>query len=213
MGVASAHETLEILDRIERAGAGALDTGELVALLLGIALDELAPSAVGELHAVLDDVEGRSFALSREARARVLALRELQARSLAERIRCEGSLEHSALVREFVQARLCGVADEVFACLFLDRSLRLIAFEELFRGGFDPTTAQLRRVARRALAHDAAALISVRRDPWCRVEADDAERHCAAVLVAALALVDVRVLDHVVVGRDRCVSFAQCGLL
>ena len=202
----------DTVGRIEREGAGALASYQLLALL-GIVLDGPSRSASGLLHAVLDDPEGRCFALAREGRARVLAFRELHARCLSSRLRRADALEDSAAMREFVRARLRDVSNEVFAGVFLDGHLRLLAMERFFDGSFDGSTAQAGSLARRALRLDAVAIVTVEYRPSGYPEPGEDERALVRALFHALALVDVRLLDHLYVGRDQCVSFAECGFL
>ena len=148
--------------RIERAGPQALASHELLALL-GIGLDGPALTAAGGLRGVLDNPEGG--ALTRDDRTRVLALRELHTRWLETRLRRNGPLNRPELVESFLQTRLRGYSHEVFACLFLDQRLHLIAFETLFRGTVNGATVHKREVARRALRHNASALIAVHNHP------------------------------------------------
>ena len=101
----------------------------------------------------------------------------------------------------------------MFACLFLDNRHRLIRFEELFRGTIDGASVHPREVVRQALAHNAAALILAHNHPSGVAEPSGADRQITRRLVDALALVDVRVLDHLVVGRGEAFSFAEQGLL
>jgi DNA repair protein RadC len=101
---------------------------------------------------------------------------------------------------------------EVFACLFLDTRHRVIAFEELFRGTIDGASVHPRELVRRALEHNAAAVILAHNHPSGVAEPSAADRQITTRLKDALALVDVRVLDHCVVG-DEIVSFAERGLL
>ena len=204
------HDEAEAVARIERAGARALASHELLALL-GIALDGPALAAAGGLRAVLDDPEHRS--LLREDRARVQAFRELHTRWLETWLRRDGPLKHPELVRRFLQGRLRGLSREVFACLFLDQRLRLIAFETLFRGTVNGATVHKREVARRALHYNASALIAVHNHPSGCPEPSTDDHALTEALRATLALLDVRLVDHIVVGDGRCVSFLERGLL
>ena len=106
-----------------------------------------------------------------------------------------------------------GRANEVFAAVFLDNRHRVIAFEELFHGTVDGASVHPRVVARRALAHNAAALIACHNHPSGVAEPSLADRAITGRLRDALALVDVRLLDHFVVGDGEVVSFAERGWL
>jgi DNA repair protein RadC len=102
---------------------------------------------------------------------------------------------------------------EVFACLHLDNRHRVIAFEELFRGTIDGASVPPREVVRQALKHNAAALIFAHNHPSGVAEPSDADRRLTTRLKDALALVDIRVLDHFVVGDGEVSSFAERGWL
>ncbi|HTY49375.1 MAG TPA: DNA repair protein RadC [Steroidobacteraceae bacterium] len=115
--------------------------------------------------------------------------------------------------RAFLLAQLRDRPYEVFCCLHLDARHRLIAFEELFRGTIDGASVHPREVVRQALARNAAALIFAHNHPSGVPEPSQADELITQRLRDALGLVDVRVLDHVIVGDGRCVSFAERGLL
>ncbi len=101
----------------------------------------------------------------------------------------------------------------MFCCLHLDSRHRLIAFEELFRGTVDGATVHPREVVRQSLARNSAAVIFAHNHPSGVAEPSHADELITQRLREALALVDVRVLDHLIVGEDRCMSFAERGLL
>lgn len=115
--------------------------------------------------------------------------------------------------RDFLRIKIGGLEHEVFCCAFLDNRHRVIAFEEMFRGTLDGASVHPREVAKAALKHNAAALIFAHNHPSGVAEPSDADRRLTARLKEALALLDVRVLDHFVVGADEVVSFAERGLL
>ena len=102
---------------------------------------------------------------------------------------------------------------EVFACLFLDNRHRLMAFEELFRGTIDGASVHPREVVRRALAHNAAALILAHNHPSGIAEPSAADTRITERLRQALSLIDVRVLDHLIVGDAEVTSLAERGLI
>ena len=102
---------------------------------------------------------------------------------------------------------------EVFACLFLDNRHRVIEYEELFRGTIDGASVHPREVVRRALEHNAAALILAHNHPSGVAEPSDADRSITRRLSEALALVDVRILDHFIVGEGEPLSLAERGLM
>jgi len=114
--------------------------------------------------------------------------------------------------KDYVKLQLAARPYEVFACLFLDGRHRVIAFEELFRGTIDGCSVHPREVVKTALAHNAAAVILAHNHPSGNAEPSQADRRITERLRDALALVDVRVLDHLVVGQE-VVSFAERGLV
>ncbi len=113
----------------------------------------------------------------------------------------------------YLMARLRDYPHEVFACLFLDTRHRVICYEELFHGTIDGASVHPREVVRRALQHNAAALIFAHNHPSGIAEPSDADRRITTRLRDALGLIDVRVLDHFVIGDGEPVSFAERGLL
>ena len=203
-----------LLARMDRAGTGALDDHELLALV-GVDVDAATLAAAGGLRGVLDDPADRLCAvlLSREDRARVGAVLELHARWMESRLKREGPITSPAHTSRYVVARLRGRANEVFAAVFLDNRHRVIAFEELFQGTVDGASVHPRVVARRALAHNAAALVACHNHPSGVAEPSLADRAITGRLRDALALVDVRLIDHFVVGDGEVVSFAERGWL
>ena len=138
---------------------------------------------------------------------------ELARRHLEETLRRGPALGSPDAVRRFLRARLRDLPHEVFCCLHLDNRNRVIAFEELFRGTIDGASVHPREVVKRALAHNAAALILAHNHPSGVAEPSQADEVITRRLRSALALVDIRVVDHLVVGDGACVSFAERGLL
>jgi DNA repair protein RadC len=116
-------------------------------------------------------------------------------------------------VRDYLRTRLACLPHEVFACMFLDAQHRLIACEELFRGTLAQTSVYPREVVKAALTHNAAAVIFAHNHPSGVAEPSRADELLTASLKQALALVDVRALDHFVVTGSDAVSFAERGLL
>lgn len=116
-------------------------------------------------------------------------------------------------VIDYLMVRLSHLEHEVFAVLFLDNRHRLIAFEEMFRGTIDSASVYPREVVKAALQHNAAAVIFAHNHPSGDPQPSHADELITRRLKDALALVDIRVLDHIVVGADFCESFAERGLL
>jgi DNA repair protein RadC len=145
--------------------------------------------------------------------ARLLAALELATRHLAGALERGDALSDPARAGHYFSSRLRAHPHEVFACLFLDTRHRAIAFEELFRGGIDGAEVHPREVVRRCLAHNAAAVIFGHNHPSGVAEASAADRAITRRLSEALGLIDVRVLDHFIVGDGPALSFAARGWL
>lgn len=144
--------------------------------------------------------------------AQLQATLELARRHLGEALERGAPLTDPAATRRYLIARLRDRFQEVFACLYLDTRHRVIAFEELFHGTLDGASVHPREVVRQALRHNAAALIFAHNHPSGVAEPSDADRRLTQRLKEALGLVDIRVLDHFVVGDGEAVSFAERGL-
>jgi DNA repair protein RadC len=145
--------------------------------------------------------------------ARLLAAIELASRHLAAVLVSRDAVNDPVRAGDYFRARLRGYPHEVFACLFMDSHHRMIAFEELFRGSIDSAEVHPREVVRRCLAHNAAAVILGHNHPSGNAEASAADIAITRRLRDALALIDVRVLDHFIVGEGLPVSFAARGWL
>jgi DNA repair protein RadC len=211
-------------ERLLRQGPTALSDAELLAAFLGtgvagrpatlLAADLLA--GTGGLRGLLDRdprrlAELRGIGPARAAR--LVAALELGRRQLEQSLVREHVMSNPAATRRFLTARLRHLPHEVFACLFLDSQHRVIAFRELFRGTIDGASVYPREVVSEALAHNAAALILAHNHPSGVAEPSLADRQITRRLVDALALLDIRVLDHLVIGEGAAVSFAERGLL
>ncbi len=145
--------------------------------------------------------------------ARLCAALELATRHLAQRLDEPEAIATPHLAGQYFRARLRDREREVFACLFLDTRHRPLAIEELFQGTVDRSEVHPREVVKRALAHNAAAVMLAHNHPSGVCEPSSADRHITEVLRKALQLVDVRVLDHLVIGEGEPVSFAARGWL
>jgi DNA repair protein RadC len=205
-------------------GAGALTDPELLALLLRtgtagqgvLALAEQVLQACGGFHGLLRADPARLAGLKGlgpAKRAELLAVMEMARRALAAEVAQRPVFERPQQVKDFVALQLGGMAHEVFAVLFLDAQHRLLHFEPMFRGTLAQTSVYPREVVKRALAHNAGAVVFAHNHPSGLAEPSRADEHLTQTLKAALALVDVRVLDHLVVGRGLVVSMAERGLL
>ena len=115
--------------------------------------------------------------------------------------------------RAYLSMHMARGEHEIFACLFLDNRNRVIVFEELFRGTIDGATVYPREVVKAALRHNAAAVILAHNHPSGVAEPSGADRDITKRLIAALDLVDIRVLDHLVIGRENITSLAERGMM
>ena len=140
----------------------------------------------------------------------VLALAQ---RHLAETLLRESSLTSPEETKQYLLSRLRDYPHEVFACLFLDSQHRVIRYEELFRGTLNGASVHPREVVKKTLEYNAAALIFAHNHPSGIAEPSRADRHLTRRLIEALELVEVRVLDHIVIGDGECVAFSERGWL
>ncbi len=205
-------------------GAASLADAELLALLLrtglrGQGVLQLADAVLrrfdgfaGLLHADVADLAGVK-GLGPAKRAELAAVIEMARRAIGQQLAAAPVFDSPQAVKDHLQLQLGGLAHEVFMVLFLDAQHRLVASEELFRGTLGQTSVYPREVVKRALAHNAGAVILAHNHPSGVAEPSRADEFLTQSLKTALALVDVRVLDHLVVGRGAVVSFAERGLL
>ncbi len=137
----------------------------------------------------------------------------LPRRALAKKLPQRPAVDTPQAVREYVQLQLGAQPHEVFALLLLDSQHRLIALEELFRGTLTQTAVYPREVVLRALHHQAAAVVLAHNHPSGNVEPSRADELLTQTLKSALALIDVRVLDHIIVAPGASLSMAERGLI
>jgi DNA repair protein RadC len=211
-------------ERLARSGPGHLSDAELLAVLLGrgvrglTALD-LARDLLLHFGGVRGVLNAPHHALAGlhgigPCRAALLvATRETCLRYMQEKLTPGRTLASPADSQDYLVARLRDLPHEVFGCVFLDNRHRVLGFDELFRGTIDNTTVYPREVVRQALNRNAAAVILAHNHPSGVPEPSDADRLITRRIRDALELVDVRLLDHVVVGDGSCVSLASRGLL
>ncbi|MDE2398419.1 MAG: DNA repair protein RadC [Burkholderiales bacterium] len=211
-------------EKLLARGAAALSDGELLALLLrtglrGQGVFELAQAVLGAcggfagLLGADPALLGRVKGLGPAKRAELLAVMEIARRALAQQMRAAPVFDAPQRVKDYVALELGAREHEVFAVLFLDTQHRLIRLEEMFRGTLAQTSVYPREVCRRALALNAGAVIFAHNHPSGVAEPSRADELLTQTLKSALALLDVRVLDHLVVGQGQVVSFAEKGLL
>lgn len=166
----------------------------------------------GLLHANADDLR-RIKGLGPAKRAELVAVLELARRALAQQLREREVFDSADTVKHYLQLHLASKGHEVFAVLFLDSQHRLLALEELFRGTLTQTSVYPREVVLRALHLQAAAVVLAHNHPSGSVQPSRADEQLTQTLKAALALVDVRVLDHVIVAPGQALSMAEKGLV
>jgi DNA repair protein RadC len=209
------------VNKMLRLGAAALSDAELLSFFFTAAksrnvLDHTRKLLAehGSLRALLDRSPTELAALpgiTKVAAAKLAASLELGTRHLGQQLQRGEALADPAQAGAYFSCKLRAYPHEVFAALFLDTRHRVIAYEELFRGTLDGSEVHPREVARRALQHNAAALIFGHNHPSGNPEPSAADRAVTARLKQALALVEVRVLDHFVVGDGPATSMAQRG--
>jgi len=212
-------------EKLIARGAASLSDAELLALLLrtGVAgknvlllaqeLLESFSGLAGLLNTSAEDLRRIKGLGGTAKRAELVAVLELARRALAERLKERAAFDSPIAVKQYLQLHLASRPHEVFAALLLDTQHRLIAMEELFRGTLNQTSVYPREVVLRCLHHHAAAVVLAHNHPSGGVEPSRADEALTQTLKAALALVDVRVLDHVIVAPGRAFSMAEHGLL
>jgi DNA repair protein RadC len=166
----------------------------------------------GLLHTSASDLE-RIKGLGPAKRAELVAVLELARRALAQQMTERTVFDSVDAVKHYLQLHLAAKGHEVFAVLFLDSQHRLQTMEELFRGTLTQTSVYPREVVLRALHHQAAAVVLAHNHPSGSVQPSRADEALTQTLKAALALVDVRVLDHVIVAQGQALSMAEKGLV
>ncbi len=205
-------------EKLRSRGSAALSDAELLAVFIGSGHHGASAVDIGRnllirsgglkplLHA-----KQKLSGLGPVAWCRLQAALELGRRYLDSELRENEALTDPAASARFLKSRLAAYPYEVFACLFLDNRHRVIAFEELFRGTIDGASVHPREVVRHCLSHNAAAVIFAHNHPSGVSEPSAADRAITLRLRDALALVDVRVLDHFVIGSGNPTSLASRG--
>lgn len=211
-------------EKLLQRGADALSDAELLAIFLrtgrqGLTAVDLARqllSEFGGLRALLASdraaFTGRA-GLGPAKYAQLQAVLAMARRHLWAELACGEVISSPSATREYLMARLRGYENEVFAAVFLDNRHRVLAFEELFRGTIDGTSVHPREVVKRALGVNAAAMIIAHNHPSGVAEPSRADEAITQRLRDALALVDVRLLDHFVIGDGMPISLAERGLI
>lgn len=210
-------------EKLLKKGADALSDAELLAIFLRIGCKGV--TAVDLARQLLDSFGGlkpllqanktdfcQHKGLGNAKYAQLQAVLEMAKRHLFEQLSRGDVLSNPQATRQFLMAQLADYPHEVFACLFLDNRNRVIAFEKMFYGTIDGASVYPREVVKLALQKNAAAVIFAHNHPSGVAEPSHADEQITTRLKEALSLVDIRVLDHFVIG-DEVVSFAERGLL
>ena len=210
-------------EKLLARGPQALSDVELLAILLRtgmagknvfqLAEELLAPGGMAGLMQASAESLRRVKGLGPAKQAELLAVFEMARRALGQRLQEREVFQTPDAVKQYLQLQLGHKHHEVFAVLFLDGHNRMLAMEELFRGTLSQTSVYPREVVLRALHHQAAAVVLSHNHPSGSVQPSRADEHLTQTLKASLALVDVRVLDHIIVGPGQALSMAEQGLL
>jgi len=203
-----------------RGDAGLLADAELLAVVLGpgagpgLARDVLA--RFGGLRQALNAPPAELAAIRGIGGSRVaviVAARELARRYFEATLSVGQPIRSPADTETFLKARLRDRPHEVFCCLYLDNRHRVLAFEELFRGTIDGTSVYPREIVKQALAANAAAVILAHNHPSGVAEPSQADERITRRVRSALELVDIRLLDHLIIGDGTSTSLASRGLV
>lgn len=211
-------------EKLIARGAQTLSDAELLAIFLRVGVR--GKTAVDLARDLLNEYGGlrrllelpcqqfcKSHGLGHAKYAQLQAVLEMGRRHLQETIIRADVMTNPTATRQYLIARLRQYQQEVFACLFLDTKHRVISFDELFHGSIDNATIYPREVVKRALDHNAAAVIFAHNHPSGVAEPSQADRHSTLQLIKALDLIQVRVLDHFIIGEERVVSMAELGFI
>ncbi|MFK5913319.1 MAG: DNA repair protein RadC [Woeseiaceae bacterium] len=209
-------------EKLLSSGANTLSDAELLAIFLRTGIK--GKTAVDLARDIISHFGGlRSLLLADKSAfyqfsglgpakfAQLQAVLELSRRHLKETLQRGECLQNPQATQDYLQAQLRDLPYEVFACLFLDNQHRVIEFEILFKGTINGASVHPREVVRKSLKHNAAAVILAHNHPSGIAEPSGADRHITQKLVEALGLIDVRVLDHIVVGDGESVAFSERG--
>lgn len=209
-------------EKLLEHGSASLSDAELLAIFLrtgvsGKSAVDLARHLLtefGSLRALLEadlSIFCRQLGLGPAKFSQLQAVLEMSRRHLAERLRRDSALESPQAVRDYLKSVLRHEPHEVFGCMFMDSKHRMLAFEVLFRGSIDSASVYPRQVVKRALAHNAAAVIFCHNHPSGIPEPSEADRTLTQRLIKALDLIEVRVLDHFIVGDGLPLSMVEYG--
>jgi DNA repair protein RadC len=211
-------------EKLLSSGPQALSDAELLAIFLRVGC--AGKTAVSMARELLSEFGGlrpllaakqqefcRGKGLGSAKYAQLQAVLEMARRHLAAELKAGVLLSSPSVLRQYLQAQLRHQTREVFAVLFLDTQNRMIAYDEIFFGTLDAASVYPREIVKKTLTHNAASVIFAHNHPSGVAEPSQADRRITERLQAALALIDVKVLDHMIVGEGDLVSFAERGYL
>ena len=211
-------------EKLLQRGPQSLSDAELLAIFLrtglpGMSAVDLARELLGQFGGLRQLLEadlpsfsqGKGLGMAKYVQLQ--ATLELSRRHLLSTLQRGDALTSPQHTRRYLSAQLRDRHQEVFACLFLDNRHRVLAFEEMFYGTVDGASVHPREVVRRCLSHNAAALILAHNHPSGIAEPSRADEQITHRLKDALALIDVRVLDHLIIGDGEITSLAERGLI
>jgi len=211
-------------EKLIARGARALTDAELLAIFLisgsrGISALDMAKNLLGQFSSLKDlcqaspSVMLKTRGLGKAKYAALAAAFELGQRCQQIKVQVGDALNSSRKTQMFLASRLQDYPSEVFACLFLDSRFRLIQFEELFQGTIHSASIYPREIVRRGIAHNAAKIILAHNHPSGNPTPSEADREITKVIKQTLAVVDIEVVDHIIIGNPGHYSFAEKGLL
>lgn len=211
-------------ERLLKHGAAALSDAELLAIFLRVGVTgksavDLARDLVsrfGSLAKLFSATQTELCAVNGMGPAKYVQLQavlEMARRALSETMKLNDALNSPQAVRDYLRLTLASLPHEVFVAVFLTAQNRVITVEELFRGTLTQTSVYPREIVKRALAHNAASVILAHNHPSGEASPSAADRALTKALAEALALIDVRVLDHFIVAPGASMSFAEQGML
>jgi DNA repair protein RadC len=209
-------------EKLLQKGSTALSDAELLAIFLrtgckGIDVVTLAKqllSEFGSLHALFAASEADfcgKKGLGQAKYVQLQAVLEMSSRYLQEPLSKGQALTSATQTKAFLIAKMHNLPYEVFAAILLDTQHRIIRFHEFFFGSIDCATVHPRIIAQKVLSENAAAIILVHNHPSGDPSASEADKIITKKITSALQLIDVRVLDHLVIGHKKCTSFAENG--
>ena len=211
-------------EKLRTRGTAALSDAELLAIFLRTGTN--GKTAIDIARELLSDFEGLRPLIDTDEKqfcnkkglgptkyVQIQAAIELGRRYLEAGLIKSSVLSSPQDTRDYLRAKLCAYPYEVFACLFLDNRHRIISFDEIFRGTIDGASVYPREVVKQALAHNAAAVIFAHNHPSGVAEPSKADQQLTQKLKQALEIVDIRVLDHFIIGDNCAVSMAEQGMI